>query len=901
MQEFPLIATLAVGFTAAWVLGLFTQWLQLSPIVGYLLAGVLIGPYTPGFIGDKDLAHQLAEVGVILLMFGVGLHFHLDDLLAVRAVAIPGAIGQSVAATVISMALFLPFGMDPKTGAVLGMAMAVASTVVLMRVLMDADALHSPAGHVALGWLLVEDVLTVIILVLIPVLSQGDDPATKASPANTVAEAQTFENAGQIEETTSEPGFWSSPVAAVGLALLKLAALVGIMMVVGGRVIPWALTQVARLRSRELFTLTVMVFSVAIAAGAFALFGASMALGAFLAGMVVAQSPVSHQAAADALPLRDAFAVLFFVSVGMLFDPAFLLREPLMMLAAMAVILLVKPVAALLIVAFLGYSARTSLTVALGLAQIGEFSFILSNVAQKHGLMPKEGHNLLVAGAILSITLNPMLFRSLGTIERWLRKSPRFWSFLNARAERKAGQMNAVAADQIAHSDFDGSRLAVVVGFGPVGRTVDRLLREAGIATVIVDMNMDTVAELTRQDRTAIFGDASREAILESAGVGRATHLVLTMPQATDRAAIVALARNLNSDLKIFVRARYFREQEELDHVGATATIFEEGEAAVALARLVLADTGAGRDSIERAVRDIRTRLILENVSTLETQPICTCMVPWKKVRCLQSTASLEDVRRQVGEQLYSRWPVMESKTGKPLGFLLVKDLIGLNSEGSAWTSLIQPLGSVGPQDDVQSVLERFHREGAAMFLVMDHGHALGLVTIEDILDQVMGRIQREQAGQPRTSLQDMILTDDSLLTLSSETAEEAIAEMAARIPKDRVPPGANIAELAIARERGMPTSVGFGVALPHARCPKLASPIVVFGRSFQGILFDPRSQERVHLIFLLITPTEEPDLQVLLLSQIAQVIGDPENRRRLGAALTGSEVHDILATDPAK
>ena len=330
-----------------------------------------------------------------------------------------------------------------------------------------------------------------------------------------------------------------------------------------------------------------------------------MALGAFLAGMMVAQSPVSHQAAADALPLRDAFAVLFFVSVGMLFDPMFLLREPLMMLAALAIILLVKPLVALLIVAVLGHSVRTALTVALGLAQIGEFSFILSELARKHGLMPEDGHNVLVGAAILSITVNPLLFRSLDRIERWLRRRPRLWALLNSRAERNVSRVNAEVAEQMARHAAGGSRLAVVVGFGPVGRTVDRLLRDAGLTTVVIDMNLDTVAELRRQGQTAVFGDASREAILEGAGVGRASHLVLTLPQSADRAAIVAAARNLNPRLKTFVRARYLREREELEQVGATAAIFEEAEAAVALARLVLADTGAGRESIETAVREM--------------------------------------------------------------------------------------------------------------------------------------------------------------------------------------------------------------------------------------------------------------------------------------------------------
>ncbi|HJS07139.1 MAG TPA: cation:proton antiporter, partial [Pirellulales bacterium] len=316
-HDLPLVSTVAAAFAVAWVLGLLTQRLGLSAIVGYLLAGVIIGPHSPGFVADAGIAVQLAEIGVILLMFGVGLHFHLKDLLAVKGVAIPGAIGQSAAATLLSLAAFTALGLSLETAVVIGLAMSVASTVVLMRVLMDADALNSPQGHVAVGWLLVEDVFTVIVLVLIPVLGTGE-PGTD----NTVA---------------------TSVWASLGLALAKLAALVAILMFAGTRVIPWALVKVARLRSRELFTLTVLVFSIAVATGAYFAFGASMALGAFLAGMVVGQSPVSHQAAADALPMRDAFAVLFFVSVGMLFDPAFILQEPLMILAALAIILLGKP------------------------------------------------------------------------------------------------------------------------------------------------------------------------------------------------------------------------------------------------------------------------------------------------------------------------------------------------------------------------------------------------------------------------------------------------------------------------------------------------------------------------------------------------------------------------------
>ena len=289
-----------------------------------------------------------------------------------------------------------------------------------------------------------------------------------------------------------------------------------------------------------------------------------MALGAFLAGMVVGQSPVSHQAAADALPLRDAFAVLFFVSVGMLFDPAFLVREPLMMLAALGIILVAKPLAALLIVALLGYSARTALTVALGLAQIGEFSFILSELAREHGLMAETGHNLLVAGAILSITVNPLLFRALPRLERWLREHPRLWRVLNGRAESRAARQNRGAQQHVA-ALASHRALAIVVGYGPVGRAVHRLLHDGGLDTVVVDLDMDAVNELVESGRDALFGDASHESILEQAGARRASHLVVTLPQAGDRLAIVGAARKLNPSLRILVRASYLRERDELE------------------------------------------------------------------------------------------------------------------------------------------------------------------------------------------------------------------------------------------------------------------------------------------------------------------------------------------------
>jgi CPA2 family monovalent cation:H+ antiporter-2 len=596
MHDLPLITTIAAAFTAAWLLGLLTQRLGLSPIVGYLLAGVLIGPHTPGFAGDVHLAQQLAEIGVILLMFGVGLHFHLDDLLAVKSIAIPGAIGQSLVATLLGLAVFSAFGLPLSSATVIGAAMAVASTVVLMRVLMDAGALESADGHAAVGWLLVEDIFTVVVLVLIPALA-GDGAEPAAGP------------------------FSLSLVTALGWAILKLVALAALLMVAGRRAIPWVLVQVARLRSRELFTLTVLVFSIAIAAGSYALFGASMALGAFLAGMVVAQSPVSHQAAADALPLRDAFAVLFFVSVGMLFDPAFLVQKPLMIVAALSVILIAKPLAALAIVALLGHSARTALTVAVGLAQIGEFSFILSDLARKHELMPEVGQNALVAAAIISITLNPLLFRGVGPLETWLRRRPKLWAALNGRAERRMQSANLIAQEQIARHLDSAPRLALVVGFGPVGRSVHRLLADAGLATVVIDMNLDTVSELNAQGITSVFGDASHESILAQAGMRRASHLIVTLPRSSDQVAVAAAGRSLNAGAKILVRARYLRERESLEQAGATAAVFEEAEAAIALARLVLADTGARGEAAEQKIRDLRLQLLEENLSDLRLHP----------------------------------------------------------------------------------------------------------------------------------------------------------------------------------------------------------------------------------------------------------------------------------------
>lgn len=866
MQDLPLITTVAVAFSAAWLFGLLTQRLRLSPIVGYLLAGILIGPSLPGFVSDQQIAHQLGEVGVILLMFGVGLHFRVKDLLAMKAIAVPGALGRSSVVALLSIVVFAAFGVPLKSGVVIGLALSVGSTVVMMRVLMDAQVLDSPQGHVAAGWSLVEDVFTVVVLVMIPLFAAGAD-ALAAGP-------------------------WT----ALALALLKLAALVALVLLGGSRAIPWVLVQVARLRSRELFTLTVLVFAIAIAAGAYYFFGASMALGAFLAGMVVAQSPVSHQAAAEALPLRDAFAVLFFVSVGMLFEPAVITREPHLIVVALGIILIVKPLVAMAIVALLGHSVRMSLTVALGLAQIGEFSFILAGLAREYELILEETRSVLVAAAIISIALTPLVFRVLEPLEAWLRRRPRLWELLNGRAERRLRSMNAAARQTIAQRGAAGDRGAIVVGYGPVGRSVDHLLHEAGLPTVVIDLNMDTVAELTAQGRTALFGDASHDAILEQAGVRHASHLVLTPPHSSERVTVVAHARLLNPDLRIFVRAHYLGERAYLEQAGATAAVFEEGEAAIALARLVLADTGASRETVERSVRDLRLRLILENVSNLATQAVRSIMVPWTRVHRLSRSASLQDVLREVSRRHFSRWPVVDPATDVPLGYLLTKDLVAEALTASDWAGLVRPLHAVAPEASIESTLLELQRQNATVCVVVDAGRPVGLITIEDILEQVVGRMEDEYPHQPSVCLRDACAHGGVVLDLAARTAEHAIAELAAAIAASKLPPGADIAALAIAREHEVSTDVGFGVALPHARCPNLRAPLVVFGRSTEGIIFSARTSAPIQLVFLLVTPAEQPDLQVLLLGRIARVASDPAVRARLAQAQTAVEVIETIA-----
>ena len=563
MHAYDLILTLTVSLGVALILGYVTQRIGLSPIVGYLLAGTLVGPHTPGFVADAGLAEQLAEIGVILLMFGVGLQFHVEELLAVRRVAVPGAIAQSGVATVVGAMLARAFGWDWPAALIFGMGLAVASTVVLVRVLTDNNDLHTKAGHIAVGWLLVEDLFTVIALVLLPALF---GPTSATAP------------------------LW----AALGFTAVKVAALVAFTALVGTRVIPRVLDYVAETRSRELFTLTVLVIALGIAVGSSLIFSVSMALGAFLAGMVVGRSEYSLRAASEALPMRDAFAVLFFVSVGMLLDPSALTASPILVAGTLAIVLIAKPAVALVFVWALKYPFRAALTCAIALGQIGEFSFMLASMGRALGALPAEATNVIVAAAIASIVLNPVAYRAIRPIERWVNARPRLSRALNRRS---------IPADlPTSHLErpTDPGYRAVVVGFGPTGRTVVRLLRRNGITPTVVELNMDAVRGLRQDGVDAIYGDATRVETLEAAGLERAGSLILGSAGMANSTEVIRAARGINPHIRVLARASYLRDVPALNAAGANSIYSGEGEVALAFIEDILDNLGATPEQIDR-------------------------------------------------------------------------------------------------------------------------------------------------------------------------------------------------------------------------------------------------------------------------------------------------------------
>jgi CPA2 family monovalent cation:H+ antiporter-2 len=566
-----LIATIALGLTAAFATGFVARRIGVPPIVGYLLAGVALGPFTPGLFADPGIATELAEIGVILLMFGVGIHFSFRDLLGVWRVAVPGAIGQIAVATLLGIVLGLTLGWGLAGGLVLGLAVSVASTVVLLRALMQKNALDSVHGRAAVGWLIVEDLFTVLVLVLLPSL------------------ALLF---------SGETVGWEL-TAAFATAIGKAAALGILMLVVGVRLVPWLLLQVARDGSGEMFTLSVLAVAIGLAFASSAIFGVSLALGAFLAGAIVGESDVSHKAASDAIPLRDAFAVLFFVSVGMLLDPAYLLEHPLQVVAIVALIVVGKSLAAIGIVALLRYPVRTGLTVGAGLAQVGEFTFILATAGVAVGMLPEDAFQLVVAGAIISITLNPALFAAVGPFEAWVKRRPR----LRAVLERSGGSLTRpTPATRVLAGH------AVLCGYGRVGRMVVRALQQRGFSYVVLDEDRRAIEELRGRGTPAIYGDLADGAVLDHAGVARARVLVFAAYDPPAAEFAVEYARRRNPRIEIVARVETPEEARRLRERGVSQTVEGESELAVQVARYTLRRFGVSASEVEVIAQGLRRR-----------------------------------------------------------------------------------------------------------------------------------------------------------------------------------------------------------------------------------------------------------------------------------------------------
>ncbi len=543
----PLIATIVIALVIAFLMGALAQRLRISPIAGYLLAGVIVGPYTPGFVADASLAAELAEIGVILLMFGVGLHFSLRDLLAVRRIALPGAIAQIAAATLLGMALGLALGWNPLAAFVFGLSLSCASTVVLLRALESRSLVQTERGRIAVGWLIVEDLAMVLVLVMLPGIAAAMASAEGGG-------------SGAIAWALLETG-------------LKAAGFIALMLVFGRRLIPWLLHWVVHTGSRELFRLAVLSIALGVAFGAAFVFGVSFALGAFFAGMILGETQLSRRAAEETLPLRDAFAVLFFVSVGMLFDPAVIVEQPLPLLATVLIIVVGKSIAAYALVRLFGHNNQTALTVSASLAQIGEFSFILASLGIKLAILPQEGSDLILAGALLSILLNPFIFSA---VAGWQQRGIRVMSTPAQFAAAMEVEKEAKREDHL-----------ILIGYGRVGRLIAAGLRAGNRGFVVVEEQADTAEEAQLAGMTVIRGNATDDQVLREAGIDRASALLIAIPEGYEAGAIAEKARTLAPKLEVIARAHSDDEVEHLRRHGAAHVIMGEREIARQMLKLV--------------------------------------------------------------------------------------------------------------------------------------------------------------------------------------------------------------------------------------------------------------------------------------------------------------------------
>ena len=562
-----LISTIAAGLGLALVFGFIAARIKLPPLVGYLIAGIIIGPATPGFVADVELSAQLAEIGVMLLMFGVGLHFSLDDLLAVRRIALPGAVVQIAVATLMGMAAAALWGWSLAAAVVFGLALSVASTVVLLKALETHGVLETVNGRIAIGWLVVEDLVMVLVLVLLPAFSLSVGGA----------EGVDHGQAGGSLTTT------------LALTVSRIGLFIALMLIVGRRVFPWLLWQIARTGSRELFALCVVAAAVGIAYGSAQLFGVSFALGAFFAGMVMRESPLSYRAAEESLPLRDAFSVLFFVSVGMLFDPQILIREPLHLFVVVAIIILGKSLAAFFLVLLFRYPLNTALTVSASLAQIGEFSFILAGLGVSLGIMPQEGQSLVLAGSIISIALNPLVFYAIEPAQAWIRSRSKL-----AQALERPDDPLAVLPMTVELTRLTGQ--VVLVGYGRVGRRIGEALTANGISFVVAEENREIVEKLRESGIPAVSGDASDPNVLIQAHIHRARMLVIAIPDTLDVRRMIEVARTVNPRIETLVRTHSEEEAVLLEKENAGKVFLGEHELAHSMIQFVLDRYAARRE-----------------------------------------------------------------------------------------------------------------------------------------------------------------------------------------------------------------------------------------------------------------------------------------------------------------
>lgn len=664
MHELPLLINIAVALVAAFLGGTLARRIALPTIVGYMLAGILIGPFTPGFVGDVETISQLAELGVIFLMFGVGLHFSLSDLWKVRDIAIPGAIGQTVIATLLGYGLAQFWGWSKSASLVLGLAISVASTVVLIRGLMNQGLLNTTHGQAAIGWLVFEDLATILILIVMPGLAS---------------------RSGEIDWLT------------LSLTLLKAAAFVVTLLFVGKKLIPWVLLNSARSGSRELFVLAVLAISLGTALGAAKIFGVSLALGAFIAGVVVSESPLSHQVSADLLPFREAFSVIFFVSIGMLVNLGYLAHNLGAVLALSALIIIGKYVITVLLGFFIRRPVHTFLVVAAGLSQIGEFSFILGQAGLSMGLLNQDQYSLILAGALVSITVNPLMFRSINATERGLRQLPTVWQWLDRHGPAPTLEIETLS-DHV-----------VVIGYGRVGEHIVNVLGQLNVPRLVIDSEVKRVEELNAQGVPTLYGDAANSEVLGHAGLARARLLVITIPDETATEVIVGAAREQAAALPLIARATTTQGIKRLTQRGAQQVIHPELEGGLQIVRRTLLQLGFPLSKVQKYADIVRHDHYDLSINTEQERQLLHDLLnasenigmAWVKVEanhCLVGNTLAEaNLRAKTGTSIVAIMRNRELITNpEPQTTLHANDLVGLLGEGKQLNLAQEAFASAG-------------------------------------------------------------------------------------------------------------------------------------------------------------------------------------------------------------